>query len=103
MKDLLRLLATIKKRRKLFIGDGDLMALSHLVTGYYLCLQDHGIDIDAQWRAFDDFVHNMFGIERDARSLWYLIIGRSKDNDEAFDMFFRLLEQYCQKNSLSFE
>lgn len=103
MEDLLHLLSVIKKRRQLFIGDDDLMALRHLVTGYCLCLQDHGIDVDDQWRAFDDFVHNMFAEKRDARSLWTLIMGQSNDTNEAFNVFFDLLQQYCQKNSLPFE
>lgn len=93
------LLFGIENRRELYIGDGDLFALQHFVSGYCVCLVSNGIDHDdSLLRSFDNFVHEYYA-ESSTCSLFQCIVDHTTSKDSAFTQFFTLLHSYTNKQA----
>ena len=102
MKKIIEFLEAIESRRQLYVGDDNLMALKHLIDGYVQCLRNYGIkseeDLNCNYNMFESFVYKALGIKKSAKSFWTIIIERSKNNDEAYNMFFKLFHEYLKEN-----
>ena len=94
--DWVRLLLKVEKRRQLYIGDGDLLALWHFIGGYCLCTHEHNPGIDRLSRAFDSFVHEYYNDSRSA-SLYQLVVWNTDTKEEAFEKFFELFHRFLDK------
>lgn len=103
MNYLMKLLYHIKLKRKLFVGENGLKALRHLVDGYCQCLEDFGISTYDFKFGFDEYVHKKICGEMDGRSLYSIISDNTDNDDDAFAMYFQLLEEYCAENNIQFD
>ena len=101
MDKFFELLERIEKKRYLYIGDENLIALKQLMDGYAQCLIDYGIkskeSLNHDYIAFERFVYSALEAEKSGKSFWTIIIERSKSNNEAYSTFFRLLHAYMKK------
>lgn len=95
--DLINLLFSIEQKRELYIGEGDLLALKHFISGYYVCMIANGIENnDSWWHCFDKFVHDYYA-ESSTSSLFECIVDHTSSKDSAFAHFFMLLHSYTNK------
>lgn len=101
MTSFLNLLIQISKKRRLYIGNAGIKSLHHVRTGYEMCLEHNGIVDDGEFKKFELFAFKSLGEPFGALSIWSVIANRTKSDDEAFDLLFTLLNEYCAKNSIS--
>ena len=94
--DWVRLLLKVEKRRQLYIGDGDLLALWHFIGGYCLCSYEHNPGVDRLSHAFDSFVHEYYNDSR-STSLYQLVVWNTDTKEEAFEKFFELFHCFLDK------
>ena len=87
-------LFSIEDKRKLYLGEGDLFALKHFISGFCVCSQVHGIEYgEEKMRAFGSFVCNAYAEKRSV-SLYQCIMERTQSTEEAFERFYELLHQF---------
>lgn len=99
MNCIFELLLEIEKNVKLYIGDCDLHALKHLITGYYLCLHPAPNSREAcEWQDFSQSVSNYFNDNRSI-SMFTCISEHTSSKEEAFKIFFELLHQYIASHN----
>lgn len=97
--NILDLLFSIEKRKELYIGYGDLLALQHFVSGYCVCLISNGIDHDdSLLLRFDEYVHEYYA-ESSTCSLFQCIIDHTSSKDAAFAQFYSLLHSFANKQA----
>lgn len=94
MTGILNLLRRMKANRRLYIGNDGILAMQHIVTGYGECLRDLGMIQDDAYELFVRFVHDALNAEMGGASIWRLIDERTSSDDEAFDLFFSLLNEF---------
>lgn len=89
----------MRKNRRLYIGEAGILALHPIATGYGECLRDFGM-ADEEFERFVSFVHDALKAERSGFSIWQLLAQRTTTDEEAFERFFSLLQEFdeCQKS-----
>lgn len=103
MDERMELIQKMKSRkfRLLHIGDNDIQALRHFMNGYWLCLQAHSLEYDGEFDQFMEFVSDALGARRIGYSIWELIEQKTASKEEAFEMFFSFVDEYCRKTGLT--
>lgn len=94
MVSVLNLFKRMKKNRRLYIGNDNILAMQHIVSGYGECLRDLGFSQDKEYEHFVRFVYETLKVEKSGISIWRLIAERTQTDDEAFDLFFLLLSKF---------
>lgn len=97
MAGVLNTFRRMKKNRRLYIGNDGILAMHHIVSGYAECLCDFGILQDEEFGRFVDFVHDSLNKEMSGFSIWQLIDEKTSTDDEAFNLFFSLLNEFDEK------
>ena len=101
MKKFVEFMEAIEKKRRLYVGDDNLMALKHLIDGYVQCLRNYGIrsekDLAHDYAMFEGFVCKSLGVKKSEKSFWTIIIERSQSDDEAYTIFFELFHKYLRE------
>lgn len=97
MPKILNVFRRMEKNRRLYIGNDGILAMHHLVTGYAECLRDFGILQDEEFGRFVDFVHDSLNKEMSGFSIWQLIAAETSTDDEAFELFFSLLNKFDEQ------
>lgn len=103
MNDMYQLLMDIKKKPALYLGKPSLQRLSHLITGYYLCLEKHGLLYEFEFfEGFQSFVQEKYKVTLTQN--WANILEfYDGDGEKTFERFFELLEEYLIVNNLKDE
>ena len=101
MKKLLLFLVSIRRTYYLYIGNGDLIALKHFIDGYIACLgnvcQLNDLELYEQMCAFID---SYYQFDRSSCSIYEKIQKKSNSKQEAFTIFFDLLDRFISDNNL---
>ena len=97
MVGVLNLFRRMKKNRRLYIGNDNILAMQHIVAGYGECLRDFGIFQDEEFEKFIRFVHDALKVEMSGVSIWRLIAQKTHTDDEAFELFFLLLNKFDEQ------
>lgn len=97
MVGVLNLFRRMKKNRRLYIGNDNILAMQHIVAGYGECLRDFGIFQDEEFEKFIRFVHDALKAEMSGVSIWRLIAQKTHTDDEAFELFFLLLNKFDEQ------
>lgn len=97
MAGVLNALRRMKKNRRFYIGNDGILGMQHIVTGYGECLRDFGILQDEEFERFVCFVHDALEAEMGAASIWRLIDEKTSSDNEAFGLFFSLLNEFDQQ------
>ena len=95
-------LEKLRKKPGLFIGKKDIKRLRDLISGYCCAIYDISKDDiadDGLSFRFQRFIEEKTGISHPSMH-WSKIISIGRTNEEAFDEFFRLLDEY--KNNGTF-
>ncbi len=92
-----KLLSAIRAMPGLYIGSKSLVSLRHFIGGYSSAM--HLLGITAEHRIipqeFQPFVAGKYGIFTETQKNYFtLILENSPDEQQAFDLFFSLLDQY---------
>lgn len=89
-----RLLKDIQQRPGVYLGKKSLDRLVHTLSGYTLCMLEHGEIQTAEFLpGFQEFVAERYNIQ--SVHHWSQIIEFfSTTEEEAFDTFFELLSEY---------
>jgi RHS repeat-associated protein len=97
MNSIFEFMLKVGENVKLYIGDGDLHALHHLISGYYLCLQPSpDSKEEVEMRQFSEYVHRYFGNSRTI-SACDCVSEHTATREEAFDTFFLLLHKFIEE------
>lgn len=99
MAGLLNLFRKMEKNRRLYIGNDCILAMHHIASGYGECLRDFGILQDEEFDRFIRFVHDALNVEMGGVSIWRLIAEKTHTDDEAFDLFFSLLNKFDEQQT----
>lgn len=103
MNDMYRTLMDIKKNPILFLGEWSLQALSHFITGYHICLENH--KLSNEFKFFEDFqwfIQKKYSVTLTHK--WVYIIEFQEGRGEAgVRAFFELLDEYLEVNNLKEE
>ena len=86
------------KRWRLYIGDSDFIALRHICTGYHMCMADNAIPDNGSFQKFESFVFDKLNTFEGTLSIWKEILEHTQSDEEAFNLFFSLVEEFCEKN-----
>ena len=97
MVGVLNLFRRMKKNRRLYIGNDNILAMQHIVAGYGECLRDFGFFQDEEFEKFIRFVHDALKVEMSGVSIWRLIAQKTHTDDEAFELFFLLLNKFDEQ------
>ncbi len=90
-------LEKLRKKPGLFIGKKEINRLRDFISGY--CCAIHDIAEDGLNFRFQRFIEEKTGISHPSMH-WSKIISIGRTDEEAFDEFFRLLDEY--KNNGTF-
>lgn len=87
-----RVLNNIRQRPGVYFGTKALEPLADFISAYALCYRHYVEDIGECFPGFQDFVQVRYGVQESQH--WSEIICRfSKSDSEAFDTFFKLLDE----------
>jgi len=93
------LLSDLKERSVAFIGEKSLSRLLSFITGYIYCVHEReGVVLDFL-PGFQEFIEMHYGLKDNSHVFqhWSKIISFFTSTDEeAFDEFYKLLNQYYQ-------
>lgn len=103
MNAMYQLLMNIRKKPAIYLGKPSLQRLRHFISGYYLCLDRHGLlDEYKYFQGFQNFVQDKYKITLTQH--WTNILEfYDGDGEKAFERFFELLEEYLIVNNLKDE
>ncbi|MBE8970761.1 hypothetical protein IQ277_32500 [Nostocales cyanobacterium LEGE 12452] len=100
VRPLYELLASIKKRPGMYLGNNSITKLDMLLRGYSLAQREVGLPLTYQEREFEGFqswVEEKYGINS-GQSWSKIILFYSVDEHEALQKFFELFEEFLNKN-----
>lgn len=96
MKEMLTFLSSLRQTYRLYIGEGDLIALKHFIDGYAICLKNTGCLRDpGLYEEFYSFLEGRFHqLDASSLSVYEKIQRCSHSVPEAFSVFFDLLDEF---------
>ena len=93
---LCRIIGSIKQNYGLYIGEKSLTYLSHFLNGYRYRFFEEQQYLFSFQKEFQVYIEKLYQIENGRA--WNEIIKNGLSEKDAFDMFFRLLEQFLQES-----
>ncbi|NJO51018.1 MAG: hypothetical protein HC840_17975 [Leptolyngbyaceae cyanobacterium RM2_2_4] len=104
MAGLFKLLDKIKVKPGMYIGGASVTDLFMFLAGYKMAQQEFGVSLtDAEkrfYREFQPWLQRRLGITT-SRSWAKMLEFRSLNQQEAFESFFKLLDEFCESEQLS--
>jgi hypothetical protein len=104
MSDLFEVLEKIQKSPGLYLGRPSVSDLFVFLTGYEFARSEQGIELtdaeEAFWDEFQPWLQNKLGIAS-VTSWAKLIMLSCHDEKTGFELFFRLLDEFNQRNQAS--
>jgi hypothetical protein len=104
MSDLFEVLEKIRKSPGMYLGRPSVSDLFMFLTGYEFARSEQGIELtDAEesfWDEFQPWLQNKLGIAS-VTSWAKLIMLSCHDEKAGFELFFRLLDEFSQRNQAS--
>ena len=95
MKELFGFLLSIKDVYRLYVGEGDLIALKHFIDGYCECLKQTNLLTDYDlYEQFYTFVEEKYSFDKSSGSIYHKIQIHSSSIAEAYRVFFTLLSNF---------
>jgi hypothetical protein len=98
--DLYELFQKIKEKPSLYLGGHSVYQLKAFYDGYTFAREEFGIPVTAQEKNFENF-HHWLQERLNARTnlSWAKILEfRSRDEKEALDLFFELLDEFINRD-----
>jgi hypothetical protein len=104
MSDLFEVLGKIRKSPGMYLGRPSVSDLFMFLTGYECARSEQGIELtdaeEAFWDEFQPWLQNRLGIAS-VTSWAKLIMLSCHDEKAGFELFFRLLDEFNQRNQAS--
>src|SRR5690554_1976441 len=95
-----KLLMKIKQRPEMYLGKKSITLLHIFLGGYDLCYYEHfgpANDLE-QFQQFEEFVRLKYNASKSYYNWAGNILNNSTSEEEAFDRFFELLEEFSNLN-----
>jgi hypothetical protein len=104
MSDLFEVLEKIRKSPGMYVGRSSVSDLFMFLTGFEFARSEQGIELtdaeEAFWDEFQPWLQNRLGIA--SLTSWAKLIMLSCHDEKAgFELFFRLLDEFKQRNQVS--
>ena len=98
MNEILDVLKLLKQNYLMIIGAKSLNRLAMLISGYAYCIyRNEGKEL-CFFKEFQNYIQNKYNIQTSQN--WSRIIEFfSRTDEEAFDTFYRLLDEFLEQNS----
>lgn len=90
----------IRKRPELYLGKKSLIYLKLYISGYLARQYELDRDFRTSFENFSSYVDNYYEYgspSLDWERILYFVIN---DDKKAFDVFFELLDKYCEENEI---
>jgi hypothetical protein len=104
MSDLFGVLEKVRKNPGMYLGRPSVSDLFMFLTGFEFARSEQGIELtdaeEAFWDEFQPWLQNRLGIAS-VTSWTKLIMLSCHDEKAGFELFFRLLDEFKQRNQVS--
>ena len=94
------MLLDIAKRPHLYVGENNLLMVSHLIGGYTMCANDKGDQVPWQFmHGFQEYVQERYHEQR-TLGWWNIIEMNCPDSETPTELFGQLIRSYKEERAI---